>query len=140
MQISGESYAGKYVPDLTSLIITNNMDTKLPYISIKGILVGNGVMDFTDHSLDKTEIQYMINHQLISGRMESIYETACSRDFDSPRCSFFRYEFDIYLAYLNQYGNCVSTQTSMRPARTPRPRVCVSRRRSPRRSRSEAEG
>lgn len=49
------------------------MDTKLPYISIKGILVGNGVMDFTDNSLDRTEIQYMIDHQLISNRMETIY-------------------------------------------------------------------
>jgi len=54
MQISGESYAGKYIPDLTNLILNNNMDSKLPYISIKGILVGNGVMDFTDNSLDKS--------------------------------------------------------------------------------------
>ncbi len=118
MQISGESYAGKYVPDLTDLILSNNMDTKLPYISIKGILVGNGVMDFTDNSLDKSEIQYMIDHQLISNRMETIYTRACSADFSSPRCMFFRYEFDVYLAYINQYSSPPPIQTSMRPAKT----------------------
>lgn len=81
------------------------MKTDLPYIYIKGILVGNGVMNFENNALDKTEIQYMIDHQLISTRMELIYLRACSRDFDSPRCKFFRYEFDIYLAYINQYSN-----------------------------------
>lgn len=93
------------------------MDTKLPYISIKGILVGNGVMDFTDNSLDKTEIQYMIDHQLISNRMETIYYRACSKDFNSPRCKFFRYEFDVYIAYINQYSISPPIQISTRPAK-----------------------
>lgn len=124
MQISGESYAGKYIPDLTNLILNNNMDQKLAYIYIKGIMVGNGVMDFTDNSLERAEIQYMIDHQLISNRMETIYERACARDFDSPRCMFFRYEFDIYRAYINDYSKASSIKISTRPARTPPPRHC----------------
>jgi hypothetical protein len=92
------------VPDITNLILTNNEDKSLKYINIKGIMVGNGVMSFVDNELDKSQFQYMINHQLISNRMETIYERACFKDFESPRCQFFRYEFDIYLAYINQYG------------------------------------
>jgi hypothetical protein len=128
------------VPDLTDLILSNNNDQTLKYINIAGIFVGNGVMDFTDHSLEKTEIQYMIDHQLISNRMELIYLRACSQDFESPRCKFFRYEFDIYLAYINQYSNPVATQISMRPARTPRLRDCVLRRRFLPRSQLEPVG
>ena len=41
--IAGESYAGKYIPDLTSRILDNN---NMFYINIEGILVGNGVMSF----------------------------------------------------------------------------------------------
>lgn len=100
------------------------MDQRLAYISIKGIMVGNGVMDFTDNSLDKTEIQYMLDHQLISSRMETIYERACFSDFDSPRCMFFRYEFDIYRAYINDYSKSFTIKTSTRPARTPPLRDC----------------
>lgn len=107
MQISGESYAGKYVPDITNLILNNNADTTLQYINIQGIMVGNGVMSFEDNSLDKSQIDYMIDHQSISNRMELIYRKSCYADFESPRCQFFRYEFDIYNAYINQYSmNC----------------------------------
>jgi hypothetical protein len=68
-------------------------------------MVGNGVMSFENNELDKSEIQYMIDHSAVSERLESIYKQACFKDFDSPRCLFFRYEFDIVIAYLNQYSN-----------------------------------
>jgi predicted metal-binding protein len=37
----------------------------------------------------------MIDHNLISSRLEVVYLRACMADFDSPRCRFFRYEVDI---------------------------------------------
>ena len=45
-QITGESYAGKYIPDISNLILDNNGDEKNKYINLKGIMVGNGVMNF----------------------------------------------------------------------------------------------
>lgn len=56
LYLSGESYAGKYIPDLADRILNNNMDEKLKYINLKGVLIGNGVMSFLDNSLEKSEI------------------------------------------------------------------------------------
>ncbi len=44
--LAGESYAGKYIPDLAYKIDLYNMQTKSKQINLKGILVGNGVMSF----------------------------------------------------------------------------------------------
>ena len=43
--IAGESYAGKYIPDLTVLIDTYNNIERVKKINIKGIFIGNGVMN-----------------------------------------------------------------------------------------------
>ena len=46
--IAGESYAGKYIPDLSVQIDDHNERSGSPQIDFRGILVGNGVMDFSD--------------------------------------------------------------------------------------------
>lgn len=115
--ISGESYAGKYVPDLADLILRHNSDHgyteedlyATDYFNLKGILVGNGVMSFEDHSLEKSSIEYMIGHEFLSRRLEDIYKLACSRDFKGPRCRFFRYENDFAKAFVNPYCKFVET-------------------------------
>ena len=43
--IAGESYAGKYIPDLAVLIDTHNYVGEGTKVDIRGIIVGNGVMD-----------------------------------------------------------------------------------------------
>jgi serine carboxypeptidase-like clade 1 len=48
--IAGESYAGKYIPDLTVLIDSYNIQAK-NIINLKGFLIGNGVMDFTNGAI-----------------------------------------------------------------------------------------
>ena len=53
--ITGESYAGKYIPDLALRIHTYNKNAAKK-ISLKGLLIGNGVLDFTDGSLDQSRI------------------------------------------------------------------------------------
>ena len=62
---------------------------------MKGILVGNGVMNFEDHSLEKSQVQYMIEHNLLSQRIRYIYERACTIDYNSPRCKFTRLEIKV---------------------------------------------
>lgn len=50
--LAGESYAGKYVPDLAKKIDEYNEDSGSVKIDLKGVLVGNGVMSFTGGTLE----------------------------------------------------------------------------------------
>ncbi len=54
--IAGESYAGKYIPDLAVLIDQYNRfnDNATFKINLKGILVGNGVMSWD--TLSQSEV------------------------------------------------------------------------------------
>jgi hypothetical protein len=61
-------------------------------------------MNHVDNSLIKSKIQYMIDHDFISPRLEEVYHTACKADFDSPRCQYFLYEFYIMRDQLNTHG------------------------------------
>lgn len=54
--IAGESYAGKYIPDLASFIDVYNYLQKGKKINMKGILVGNGVMSFQNGALEQSSI------------------------------------------------------------------------------------
>lgn len=49
--LAGEYYAGKWIPDLALKIVTYNLNNPNSKINLKGILVGNGVMDFSDGRL-----------------------------------------------------------------------------------------
>ncbi len=90
--LAGESYAGKYIPDLALQIDNRNAmgDTK---INLKGIMVGNGVMSFIDNQLQRTAIDYMIDHHFIDPEAVSIYQKYCKVNLDSDECHSF---FNIY--------------------------------------------
>ncbi|OMJ91972.1 hypothetical protein SteCoe_5408 [Stentor coeruleus] len=61
--ITGESYAGVYVPNLAYYIQQSNANTSNPYINLAGIMVGNPVTDWT---LDDEAWPYFLySHQLI---------------------------------------------------------------------------
>ncbi|KAL5832438.1 hypothetical protein ACOSQ3_016112 [Xanthoceras sorbifolium] len=63
--ITGESYAGHYVPQLADTILFyNKITTKQSVINLKGIAIGNGLLnDYTDAL---GSIDYMWTHALIS--------------------------------------------------------------------------
>ncbi|KAJ0017680.1 hypothetical protein Pint_11297 [Pistacia integerrima] len=62
--ITGESYAGHYVPQLANEIMLHNKYSNQPVINLKGIAIGNGVLnDVTDFMGD---IDYVWTHALIS--------------------------------------------------------------------------
>lgn len=44
--IAGESYAGKYIPDLAVRIDAHNRKDNVTKINLKGFLIGNGVISF----------------------------------------------------------------------------------------------
>ncbi|KAL7104758.1 hypothetical protein ACP275_07G002600 [Erythranthe tilingii] len=105
--ISGESYAGHYVPQLAELIYDrNNNRNKYPYINLKGFIVGNPeTNDYFDY---KGLLEYAWSHSVIS---DQDYDNAVkSCDFKTENWStacvnamtivFNRYkEIDIYNIY-----------------------------------------
>ncbi|KAE8719832.1 Serine carboxypeptidase-like 31 [Hibiscus syriacus] len=76
--IAGESYAGKYAPELAELIYDNNKDPSL-YVDLKGILLGNPE---TDDAEDwRGMVDYAWSHAVISDETQKIIRESC--DFKS---------------------------------------------------------
>ncbi|XWS14246.1 hypothetical protein CRYUN_Cryun36dG0106300 [Craigia yunnanensis] len=105
--ISGESYAGHYVPQLAELVYDRNKDrTQYPFIDLKGFIVGNPV---TNDYYDFTGIvDYAWSHSVISDELYHKAKRVC--DFKvsdwSIECNdvvnevFDKYsEIDIYNIY-----------------------------------------
>lgn len=84
--ISGESYAGIYVPFLASKIIEYNKEAvELDKIMLKGILVGNGV---TDWKYDTTPalIEFAFTHGIYSTELRNKYLRFCLDGPDDTDC------------------------------------------------------
>ncbi|XP_030478995.2 serine carboxypeptidase-like 32 [Cannabis sativa] len=79
--IAGESYAGKYVPELAELIHDkNNKDPSL-HINLKGILLGNP--ETSDAEDWKGLVDYAWSHAVISDETHKIIKEKC--DFNSNK-------------------------------------------------------
>ncbi|XP_027346904.1 serine carboxypeptidase-like 31 [Abrus precatorius] len=76
--IAGESYAGKYVPELAELIHDRNNDPSL-YIDLKGILLGNPETSDAEDWIGL--VDYAWSHAVISDETHQIIKTSC--DFNS---------------------------------------------------------
>ncbi|XP_068656502.1 serine carboxypeptidase-like 45 isoform X1 [Aristolochia californica] len=90
--ITGESYAGHYIPQLAQLMVEFNKKEKL--FNLKGIALGNPVLEFATDFNSRAE--YFWSHGLISDSTYKIFTTACNysryvseyyRGFVSPVCS-----------------------------------------------------
>jgi serine carboxypeptidase-like clade 1 len=84
--VSGESYAGIYVPFLASKINKyNESSAEIDKVKLKGILVGNGV---TDWKVDTTPalIDFAYDHGIYSHELRNKYEKSCTPDPSTPEC------------------------------------------------------
>lgn len=61
-------------------------------------------MNFGHYSLDKSQIQYVQEHDFIDDRLWTIYQSSCARDFNAPRCKYFQYELEMDEDYVNPYS------------------------------------
>nr|CAD1839814.1 unnamed protein product [Ananas comosus var. bracteatus] len=77
--ITGESYAGHYVPQLSQIVYQQNKGIEKPIINFKGFMVGNGVTD--DYHDYVGTFEYWWTHGLISDKTYHNLQVAC--DFDS---------------------------------------------------------
>ncbi|XP_072973915.1 serine carboxypeptidase 24-like isoform X1 [Typha angustifolia] len=74
--ISGESYAGHYVPQLAKKIVEYNKASSKPFINLKGVLVGNAV---TDNYYDNIgTVSYWWTHAMISDRSYRSILASCN--------------------------------------------------------------
>ncbi|CAL5354379.1 hypothetical protein CsSME_00042641 [Camellia sinensis var. sinensis] len=82
--ISGESYAGHYVPQLAEQIFDNNKNApKDDYINLKGFIIGNALLD--DETDQKGMIDYAWDHAVISDRVYADVKSKCN--FTDPNTS-----------------------------------------------------
>ena len=84
--ISGESYAGIYVPILAYEILEYNKKAE-EKINLKGILVGNGVADWK-YDTEFAMLDFLFTHHLISyeDRLEYVKYCLTNKTFDEKQC------------------------------------------------------
>ncbi|KAJ1411884.1 Serine carboxypeptidase, serine active site [Sesbania bispinosa] len=92
LYLTGESYAGHYVPQLAKLMIEINKKEKI--FNLKGIALGNPVLEYATDFNSRAE--FFWSHGLISDSTYKMFTTGCNyskyvseyyRDSVSPLCS-----------------------------------------------------
>ncbi|XP_066366932.1 serine carboxypeptidase 2-like [Miscanthus floridulus] len=86
--ISGESYAGHYVPQLSQIVYRKNKGVEKPIINFKGFMVGNAVTD--DYHDQVGTFESWWNHGLISDATYRLLDATCVHDeieHASPPCN-----------------------------------------------------
>ncbi|CAA2995815.1 serine carboxypeptidase-like 31 [Olea europaea var. sylvestris] len=79
--IAGESYAGKYVPELAELIHDRNKDPSL-FIDLKGIMLGNP--ETCDAEDWKGMVDYAWSHAVVSDETHKTIKESCDFYSDDP--------------------------------------------------------
>ncbi|GAA0156253.1 serine protease [Lithospermum erythrorhizon] len=72
--MTGESYAGHYIPQLAELMLEVNKKEKL--FNLKGIAIGNPVLEFATDLNSRAE--YFWSHGLISDNTYELFTSACN--------------------------------------------------------------
>jgi serine carboxypeptidase-like clade 2 len=100
--IAGESYAGKYIPDLAVQIDLYNLRGEGTAINLLSIIIGNGVMSFD--TLQKSTYEYMIDRKFVDPEIVPIYQSSCQTDPHSAGCRFFEIEYGKGTEEVNPYN------------------------------------
>ncbi|XP_010055737.2 LOW QUALITY PROTEIN: serine carboxypeptidase-like 45 [Eucalyptus grandis] len=69
--ITGESYAGHYVPELAQLIVKSKVE-----INLKGIAIGNPLLDYENDTNSPTTFYW--SHGIISDQSELLFQNVCN--------------------------------------------------------------
>ncbi|XP_020258204.1 serine carboxypeptidase II-3-like [Asparagus officinalis] len=74
--ITGESYAGHYIPELAQLILQNNKITNQTVINLCGVTIGNAYIDKISN--DMGQYAFFWSHALISDETYNIISSSCN--------------------------------------------------------------
>ncbi|XP_047330893.1 serine carboxypeptidase 1-like [Impatiens glandulifera] len=116
--LTGESYAGHYVPQLAQLIQHNNKITNQTVIKLKGIAIGNALLD--DEACSRARYESLWRHNLISDEIHDNIVASCNF-FDgqsSPMCDEYRNEAFAAAGNINPY-NIYAPLCSSPPSSSP---------------------
>ncbi|XP_073058652.1 serine carboxypeptidase-like 31 isoform X1 [Primulina eburnea] len=80
--IAGESYAGKYIPELAELIHDKNKIDRSSFIDLRGILLGNP--ETSDAEDWKGMVDYAWSHAVISDETHKTIVKSCNFYSDNP--------------------------------------------------------
>ncbi|RWR88025.1 serine carboxypeptidase-like protein 31 [Cinnamomum micranthum f. kanehirae] len=79
--IAGESYAGKYIPELAELIYDMNKNPSL-YINLKGLMLGNPETSYAEDW--QGLVDYAWSHAVVSDETYSTIKRSCNFKSDDP--------------------------------------------------------
>ena len=71
--VSGESYAGIYIPTLATHILN---DASADKVNLKGVLIGNGLTDF-DTDVERSMVEFGFWHGMISFETYNLFKKHC---------------------------------------------------------------
>ena len=101
--ISGESYAGIYVPTLAYEVIMYNKDvSENNKINLKGILVGNGVADW-NYDVTNARLDFFFTHHLTSYELRLDFNKYCIMEYEEKKCLDILEEINDLLENVNIY-------------------------------------
>lgn len=105
--ISGESYAGHYVPQLAHTILQHNKKANKTLINLKGIIIGNAVIN--DETDVKGMYDYFVSHALISDETAYKIKKYCNFENNSEadpsnECNAATEEADQDIYFLDIYN------------------------------------
>uniref|UniRef100_A0A5B7AEW2 Carboxypeptidase n=1 Tax=Davidia involucrata TaxID=16924 RepID=A0A5B7AEW2_DAVIN len=122
--ISGESYAGHYVPQLAHNILYHNKKANKAIINLKGIIIGNAVIN------DETDLRgtydYFASHALISDETSNQIQKYCNfsptATTQTSECNVAADEATIDVENINIYNIyaplCLSSNLTAKPKDT----------------------
>ncbi|OEL26126.1 Serine carboxypeptidase 24 [Dichanthelium oligosanthes] len=73
--ITGESYAGHYIPELANLIVSKNRATNATNVKLKGVAIGNADLD--DNLTLRASFDYYWMHAMISSKAYRAIKDNC---------------------------------------------------------------
>ncbi|KAK7263919.1 hypothetical protein RJT34_31518 [Clitoria ternatea] len=122
LYIAGESYAGHYVPQLAHTILHHNKKATKTIINLKGILIGNAVIN--DETDSTGMYDYLASHAIISDKAAYALNKACdiSSDNITSECEAAVNEIQKDLDYIDLYNiyapTCKNTDLTALPKKT----------------------
>ena len=102
--LSGESYAGIYIPTLAIEIINYNKNVpENNKINLKGILVGNGATD-RDYDNNNAKFDFAFSHHLTSYEFRINYNEYCISNYNRAKCNQLTLDFINITSKINYYN------------------------------------
>ena len=103
LYLSGESYAGIYIPYLANKIIKYNENiVSSKKINLKGILVANGITDW-NYDTTPAMVDFAFSHHLTSYENRLNYIKYCLKEKNNSQCNKIMIEIDNLLDNVNIY-------------------------------------